>query len=204
MTVAVGALSFTSFGFACEILNASNTNAGTMQNAGSGVQFVNAGNGRKNATHTAPKAGAGNFTTFTFQWVAPASGAVTIFAAGNCVNSNGGSSGDLPVKTSLALVSPTVATGVSEVTSEITGFNFYPNPVVENLNFTYSLNQSGQVTIELVGINGQLIATLVNEKQVNGLHQASAKIPSDVAAGVYFLKTSLDGKTVNQKLITIN
>jgi len=204
MTVAVGALSFTSFGFACEILNSSNTDAGTMQNAGTGVQLLNAANGRKNATHTAPKAGASNFATFSFQWVAPSTGAVTIYAAGNCVNGTGSTLGDLPVKTSLALVSPTVSTGISENSAEMSGFSFYPNPVKESVTINYVLNQSGQVLIELVGINGQLVSQLVNEKQSQGIHKMSVQISSEVASGVYFLRTSLNNKSVNQKLITIN
>jgi hypothetical protein len=203
MTVAVGALSFTNFGFACEILNSANTDAGTMQNAGPGVQFLNAANGRKNATHTAPKSGS-SFATFSFQWVAPSTGAVTIYAAGNCVNGNSTTTGDLPVKTSLALVSPTVATGIADNSADMTGFSFYPNPVKESVHINYFLNHSGQVLIELVGINGQLVSQLVNEKQSEGLQKMSVRISSDVTSGVYFLRTSVNNKTVNQKLITIN
>ncbi|MGE0568790.1 MAG: choice-of-anchor V domain-containing protein, partial [Bacteroidia bacterium] len=113
INVLVGAISFSNFGFGCEILNAANADAGTMQNAGAGVKFVTAGNGRKNATHITPKAG-NNITSFSFEWVAPNSGNATIYAAGNCVNLNGNTTGDLPVKTSLALTAQ-VASGVNEI-----------------------------------------------------------------------------------------
>ena len=56
LTIIITASGFNNFGFGCEILNASNTDAGTMQNAGTGVKFLTAGNGRKNAVQSATKA----------------------------------------------------------------------------------------------------------------------------------------------------
>jgi hypothetical protein len=201
VNVAVGALSFTSFGFACEILNSSNTDAGVMQNAGAGVQYITAGNGRKNATHTAPKAGS-SFATFSFEWVAPASGAVTIYAAGNCVNGNGNTSGDLPLTASLSLTAA-ASTSLKENASELSGFSVYPNPAKEMVHLNYRLNESAQVVVELMSINGQSIANLVNEKQSAGPQSKVVFLPSTVASGVYFMKTSANGKMVAQKLITI-
>lgn len=203
MSIIVGAVGFNNFGFGCEILKGGNTNAGTMQNAGTGVKFLNAFNGRKNATHTTPKNGTG-LATFTFEWTAPATQeTVNVFAVGNCVNLNGGTSGDLPLQASLTLTTPAV-TGLEKNKGDVSSFSFYPNPVMETVNFSYNLSQSGDVIIELIGINGQLISQLVNEKQAAGLHNLSARISPDVPAGVYFLKTSLNNKAINQKLITVN
>ncbi|MFO0357664.1 MAG: choice-of-anchor V domain-containing protein [Sphingobacteriaceae bacterium] len=204
VNVLVGALSFTSFGFGCEILNSSNANAGTMQNAGAGVQFVNAGNGRKNATHTAPKAGT-SLATFSFEWVAPASGAVTIYAAGNCVNGTGSTLGDLPVSATLSLTAQTATnTSVSENSKEVNGFKFFPNPAVDNISVYYNLVESGDVNVELVGINGKLVSVLLNEKQQAGAINKNLNIPSSVASGVYFLRVNHNGKNISQKLITVN
>ncbi len=204
MNIIVGAVSFSNFGFGCEILNSSNTNAGTMQNAGSGVKFLNAGNGRKNAVHTTPKAGT-ELVNFSFEWVAPASGNVNIFAVGNCVNLNGNFTGDLVVTSSVALTAQTPTnTGLSESMQEISGFSFYPNPAKDQINFNYNLMESGSVTIDLVSINGQLISQLINEKQAAGLQKRTVYLPSNIASGVYFVKTSYNGKQVSQKLISIN
>lgn len=203
INILTGALSYTSFGFACEILNASNSNAGTMQNAGSGVQFVTAGNGRNNATHTAPKSGT-NFASFSFQWVAPASGNVNIFAAGNCVNGNGATSGDLPVSATLALTAATsTATSLDENTKELSGFAVYPNPAKDVLHVNYQLMASSAVSIDLYSISGQHMANLVNEKQSAGLQSKSVFLPANVASGVYFIKATSNGKVMTQKLVTI-
>jgi hypothetical protein len=201
INVAVGALSFSNFGFACEILNSSNANAGVMQNAGTGVQFINAANGRKNATHTAPKAGTG-FATFSFEWVAPSSGNVNIYAAGNCVNGNGNTSGDLAVAATLSLTAQS-ATSIKESFAEITGFNVFPNPVKDLVHLNYQLNESAQVNVEIVSINGQHVATLVNEKQTAGPQSKAVFVPASVSSGVYFIKATANGKPVSQKLITI-
>lgn len=200
MNMIIGAVGFSNFGFACEILNSSNVSTGTMQNAGTNVQLVT-GNGRMNATHTAPKSGTG-LTTFSFEWVAPSSGAVNIYLAGNCVNNNGGTSGDLPLTASLSLTTPST-TGISENVMEISGFGFYPNPAKEQINFNYSLNEAGNVTIDLVSINGQLISQLINEKQAAGLQKKTVYLPTNLASGVYFIKTSHNNKQVSQKLISI-
>lgn len=200
MNMIIGAVGFSNFGFACEILNSSNASTGTMQNAGTNVQLVT-GNGRMNATHTAPKSGTG-LTTFSFEWVAPSSGAVNIYLAGNCVNNNGGTSGDLPLTASLSLTTPST-TGISENVMEISGFGFYPNPAKEQINFNYSLNEAGNVTIDLVSINGQLISHLINEKQAAGLQKKTVYLPTNLASGVYFIKTSHNNKQVSQKLISI-
>ncbi len=201
VNVIVGAIGFNNFGFGCEILNSSNSNAGTIQNPGAGVKFMTAGNGRQNAVHTIAKAGTG-FASFSFEWVAPSTGAVNIYAAGNAVNLNGNTSGDLPVSATLALTSPTVSS-LNENKLELVEFNFFPNPTKDILNLSYNLQESGSVSLDLYSINGQLITNFYDEKQNEGLNKKVVKIPSAVSPGVYFLKTSVNGKQVLQKLISI-
>ncbi len=199
ITVGVGSLTNSNFGFGCEILNGSNTNAGTMQNAGTGVQFLNTVGGRKNATHTAKKAGTG-FATFQFEWVAPASGQVGIYAAGNAVNNNGNSAGDAVSSASLSLTASTGAS-VSENVSQIASINIFPNPIKSDFKFNYSLMESGTVHVALYDLQGKEIAEFVNENQNNGLHTINATLPSDLSKGVYMMKFSLNGQQAAQRLV---
>jgi hypothetical protein len=201
MNVVVGAVGFNNFGFGCEILNSSNGNAGTMQNPGSGVAIANGPFGRKNAIHTSIKSGTG-FATFTFQWVAPSNGAVTIYAAGNAVNVNGSTTGDLPLVTSLALTPP-VGTGINEEEIQLGNVSVFPNPVKDKLSVNYNLASSDNITIQLLSIKGEIIAELLNEKKQSGSHHEMLHIPSNVSTGVYFLKISNKGDIVKQRLITI-
>ena len=197
--IGVGSLSLSNFGFACEILNGSNVNAGVMQNAQAGVQFLTAVNGRKSATHTAKKAGTG-FTTFQFEWVAPATGQVKFYAAGNAVNNNGSSAGDAVSTASLSL-NPSTGASVTENFTTIASINIFPNPVKSDFKFSYSLMESGVVRAALYDLQGKEIAEFVNENQAYGLHTVNASIPTDLGKGVYIMKFSLNGKPAAQRMI---
>ncbi|MGZ3931573.1 MAG: choice-of-anchor V domain-containing protein, partial [Bacteroidia bacterium] len=142
VNVTVANNSFTKFGFDCEVLTTTNTNAGSMTTALSGVQFANSGT-RKNATQTAPKAGTGT-CTFSFVWVAPASGTAKIFAAGNAVNNDGSTSGDTPGSANLVLTAN--ATGVEDhVAAASHGLSVFPNPVNGDFRMQYTLVSDGKV-----------------------------------------------------------
>lgn len=199
LQIGVGSLSLNSFGFGCEILNSSNTNAGVMQNPQAGVQFSVAANGRKSATHTAKKAGTG-FTTFQFEWVAPASGNVNIYAAGNAVNNNGTFLGDAASTVSLALTASSGAS-VVENPSNIAAITIYPNPIKSDFKFNYSLMESGNVRVALFDLQGKEITEFVNENQANGLHITNAILPNDLGKGAYMMKFSLNGKPAAQRLV---
>ncbi len=190
--------SFNLFGFDAEILNVSNTNAGNMTLALPGVQLVNTV--RKNATQTGPKSGAGA-ASFQFVWVAPSSGNVTIYAAGNAINGTGGTGGDTPSASNLALT-PDLTAGVKEkISSDFSGINVFPNPIISDFKIQYNLLEEGNVKVLLVDIHGKEIAEIANEKQSNGYHLLNASIPSDISKGVYFVKLSLNDKPSSQRLI---
>jgi hypothetical protein len=49
--------------------------------------------------------------------------------------------------------------------------SFYPNPSKESITFSYSLPCNSFVRLSIVGMNGQLIANLINGQQVSGKHE---------------------------------
>jgi hypothetical protein len=199
--VIVSNANFSRFGFGCEILTPSNTNAGTMTTALTGVKFLNSGT-RKNAVHNTAKLGTGS-ATFSFVWVAPASGTATIYAAGNAVNGTGSTSGDKVGAASLALT-PDLSSAISEaVVSGFSGISIYPNPVISDLKMSYSLMEAGEVSISITDIQGRELAQLKNEKQEQGFHTLNSVIPSSVSGGIYFVKLSLNSKSSTQRLIVI-
>ncbi len=197
--IGVGCLTLGNFGFACEIIGAGNNDIGVMQNPQAGVQFSVGATGRKNATHTTKKAGT-SFTTFQFEWVAPNSGTARIYAAGNAVNNNGLATGDAVSTASLALTASTLS-AVSEVKSNISAINIYPNPIKSDFSFNYSLMESGMVKVTLHDLQGKEIDEFVNENQTNGLHTVKATLPADLSKGVYMMKFSINGQAAAQRLI---
>jgi hypothetical protein len=201
LTITVSNAAFTRWGFDCEILTSTNTNAGTMTTALSGVKFLNSG-ARKNATQTTPlvSAGSGNFS---FTWVAPVSGNATIYATGNAVNGNGSTSGDAPGQTSLALTAASTA-GVNEmVASGFSGINIFPNPVISEIKLRYNLIESGHVKVNLVDLQGKEVLLLNSEHQPAGAHSLSTEIPLGLPKGIYFVQLSLDQKQVTRRLIIL-
>ncbi len=200
ITVSVGHPSLTRFGFNCEVLGASNTNAGVMANGGPGLAFFNLGASKKSATHTAPKVGIGS-ASWTFEWTPPLGGNATIYVSGNAVNFDGSTSGDRSISTSLALA--TVPTKVSENSQQqISKINLFPNPAQDITSISYYLSSTQKVTIELMDITGKIIKTFVNENYEAGPHSSILDLKG-IQSGVYFVKTSLNGEKISQKLISV-
>lgn len=204
ITITVSGAGYSKFGFGAEILHlGNNTNAGVMTSFGGGVQVTNGPNGRKNAIQSAPKTGT-NTADFSFQWVAPTNGiGCTIYVVGNCVDGNGSTSGDFARATSLTLSTPTMTALKEEDKNSLQAFNIFPNPAQDKINVTYNLTDPKHVTMQLLSINGGVIAELLSEDQENGVHAKNIDVPSEVASGVYFLKVMADNKTVAQRLVSI-
>lgn len=201
VSVTVSNASFSNFGFGCEILTPSNTNAGNMTTALPGVFFANSG-ARKNAIHSGIKTGSGS-ATFQFVWVAPTSGTATIYAAGNAVNATGGTAGDTPGLGSLAL-SPDLSSGITEAQStSFSGISIFPNPIADQFKVNYNLLEDGEVKAAIYDLQGKLVAELFTENQSTGFHSQQLDLPENCNGGVYFLKLAQEGKKELQRIIIV-
>jgi hypothetical protein len=168
----------------------------------SGAQFLTATNGRKNATHTAAKAGTGS-TTFSFVWVAPSTGTTTIYAAGNAVNNNSNFNGD-QVGTSSLVLSPATTTGVKEaVATGFTDISIYPNPIVSKFKISYNIATDALVNASLYDIQGKLVNELINETQVSGNHTLKASLPDGLPKGAYIVKLTCNANIAAQRLVIV-
>ncbi|MDO9000164.1 MAG: choice-of-anchor V domain-containing protein [Bacteroidota bacterium] len=200
INVDVAATGFSKFGFGCEMLNSANTNAGLMQNPGTGVKFLTSA-GRKNAVHTTPKTGAG-LVTFSYEWVAPASGNVTIYVGANAVNGNGTTSGDFTFNSSLT-ITESLSVGIKENNSTVLSqVSVYPNPAHESTTLSYFLIKEQLINIKVIDLHGKLVKEILDETQSSGFHSKIINL-QDVAPGIYFVKTSANNQTVSQKLISV-
>lgn len=210
ISIAVEATGFTHYGFASQILNNANTNAGTFQNLGAGVKFLGPTN-KRSMVHTTPKIGSsGQAVTFTYNWKAPSGGNATIYAIANAVNGNNSTSGDFVISpVSLNLVAaPTlpidpVSAGIEKTIFEsVSAVSIYPNPANSLSTMSFYLNESRLITIELIDIRGTAIKELHNQQQEAGSHSLLLNL-NGAASGVYFIRTLADRQKVSQKLITI-
>ncbi|WP_317899328.1 T9SS type A sorting domain-containing protein [Aurantibacillus circumpalustris] len=210
ITIQASATNFSKFGFASQILNPSNTNAGVLQNAGTGVKFLNIG-AKRSAVHNSVKTGAS--VSFTYKWVAPSSGDATIYAIANAVNGNNSTSGDFviaPISMPLIAgpiptppVDTTLTVGLKEnKTNALVQVSIFPNPIKDLGNISYNLKKTGTVGIELIDMRGALVKQLYNQPETPGYHSQIINL-NGIASGVYFIKTTFEKQKVSQKLITV-
>lgn len=68
-------------------------------------------------------------------------------------------------------------------------FQNYPNPFNTTSTITYQIPKSGKVSLKIYDLRGQLIGTLVNQKQDAGVHKIEWDA-SNLSSGVYIVKIS--------------
>ena len=78
--------------------------------------------------------------------------------------------------------------------------NIYPNPVIDNLSLTYTLDDSDQVKVEIYDTKGVLLKTLVNEVKERGSYNLDCSV-TDLQKGLYFCKLSTSKHTKTERLI---
>ena len=129
LTLTASAANFSKFGLALECLNAASANTGTLQNPSPGTFLTNAGNGRRNLTHSGPITTVNGLMQVSFKWKAPSagSGLSNFYYCLNAVNGNNNTSGDFVFSNSLTLSEGAVVTNTTHVTtlnSNNKSFNF--------------------------------------------------------------------------------
>lgn len=79
----------------------------------------------------------------------------------------------------------------------------YPNPFNPVTTISYDLAQNGLIELKIYNLKGQLVKTLVNEKQSAGSHSvvwnSKDQLERQVSSGLYFYKLIVDKKTVETR-----
>jgi len=76
----------------------------------------------------------------------------------------------------------------------------YPNPFNPTTTITYEIPTASNVTLTVMNILGQVVATLVNEKQEVGVHPTTFDA-SRLSSGVYFHQIHAGNFTATKKMI---
>lgn len=191
ISITVQNQNFNHFGFACEILDSLNLDAGTISNPSTGTKIANSPAGRKNATHSAPKSGSGA-ATFEFDWLSPNSGQVNFYIGANAVNNNGGTSGDKPTSFSLSL-QPNIPTSKSLAT-EYSNCVIYPNPAKKE----FSIKTSEKIQeIFLMDYTGKSYPISFE----NDSEKYRVTIQNSISPGTYLVQIKTNSeKTIYKKL----
>jgi hypothetical protein len=94
-------------------------------------------------------------------------------------------------------------TGINELQLANGSISNYPNPFSTNTTIDYTLNVQGSVEVAVYDVLGNKVAVLENTAHKQG---GSYKLEFDGAnfkAGVYFLRLTLNGQSVTQKMTLV-
>lgn len=78
----------------------------------------------------------------------------------------------------------------------------YPNPFNPSTNISFSLPQSGEVTVELFDITGRLVEVIAKGTFAAGVHQMNWSA-NELASGNYFARMRAADVTFTQKLVLL-
>lgn len=79
-------------------------------------------------------------------------------------------------------------------------YNFYPNPVINNLTVEYYLERSSDVNISLYNTQGQLMKTINRPRQATGIHSEQVDF-SSYTSGTYIISISTGYNVYSNKIV---
>jgi hypothetical protein len=103
--------------------------------------------------------------------------------------------------------SPAGAADAPEVPEFTALLGSEPNPFNPSTRIRYAIAETGKVTIQVFGIGGRLVRSLVDEPQEVGFYTIEWDGRDDwqrpVASGVFYLRMSAPGRTQTLKLVQL-
>jgi hypothetical protein len=150
-------------------------------------------------THTDSSNGG---STWTFQWVPPATGApaaVTIYAAGNAANGNGDPTGDYIYTTSATLDRVNVAAEAGPEAAAVRLGPIAPNPVRGTATAALTLDRPARVRARLLDVQGRTVRTVAEGERAAGASSLRVET-AGLAAGAYVLEVEAAGTRVVRSL----
>lgn len=91
-------------------------------------------------------------------------------------------------------------TALPEYTYNPLKMRLFPNPAQENFSINYTLDKGADLAIDLVNTMGAKIKNLFKGNQSTGIHTQSFDT-ENLAPGIYFIQTNVNGQVSMQKLI---
>ncbi|MCX6277070.1 MAG: T9SS type A sorting domain-containing protein [Bacteroidetes bacterium] len=153
--------------------------------AGTGNKLVGSG---KYVTHNAAKSA--NPSSWTFQWSPPAGGAGNVTFYGSFIV------GAQNTKTSSMTV---IQSSVGIAGNILSNLSVYPNPSHGLFTVSFSLDVSGNVTLDLLNACGDRILNLMQESSPAGNNKNSFTLHE--LSGLYFIRMDFNGVKYLRKII---
>ena len=98
------------------------------------------------------------------------------------------------------IVAYRLSSGISEFELSNVQLNAYPNPFSSTLNAEFNLERSALVSIQLVGIAGNVVQSVATSQLSSGNHKIEIKT-DNLSSGFYILKLNLNGNSISKKVV---
>jgi thiol-disulfide isomerase/thioredoxin len=95
------------------------------------------------------------------------------------------------------------ATGIEQLPDPINNLNIYPNPASGKVNISLNLIAQSDLVIDVVDVMGKQVALVSKEKNAKGA-VVKTFFTSALANGIYTVRITANGKTVNRKLNVVH
>ena len=99
-------------------------------------------------------------------------------------------------------INSTVSNEEEFIPTEITLEQNYPNPFNPSTNITYSIAETGQVSLDVFNITGQRVATLVQGLQSAGEYTISFDA-SNLSSGIYIYSLKTGSSIVSKRMVLV-
>ncbi|HXB40971.1 MAG TPA: choice-of-anchor V domain-containing protein [Bacteroidia bacterium] len=156
--------------------------------------------GRWNVTHQTNGGAFANSASFNFDWQAPASGTVNLYAAGNAANGDGLANAMDNVYSKTLQLSVFNGTGIANVNTDNILMDVFPNPAGDLITVRLHLVKEDNVNIQLFSLDGKLVKTFADKKAVPAMFIQSFSTEG-LAKGIYILRTGTESFTKTQRIV---
>ena len=97
----------------------------------------------------------------------------------------------------------TIAKLFEDIGGEVNYFGKpYPNPFNPSTRIEFSVVHEQNINLEVFGINGKLIETLIETRSFAGKHAINWN-PKNIAAGIYFIRMTVEDQFKTEKVILL-
>ena len=95
-----------------------------------------------------------------------------------------------------------VPSGIEEM-AEAIGLSIYLNPFNESMMLAFNMHENENVRIEILDLLGKQVTSVCNENRNAGIQNIMLAKEQFGAAGFYFIKLSIGGKSLMQKIVLL-
>lgn len=94
----------------------------------------------------------------------------------------------------------TTATSTQPVFDDVASLNMFPNPATDRLTLELDIHEAGDVNIDLMNVQGQVLRSISNGYMNTGFHTVNWGIDNDIPTGMYLLRIKVGEQSVMKKL----